>query len=177
MFDPSFIYDELPTKYDLYYFKWFFYSVSCKDISETILHDINNKNINMNNVEKYMTYLLIRYHEMIEWIPSTNYIIITDDYTLNESRSPIDSKLSYILDFRGKEFKLNMKFTYNHIKFELADNPINRESFLCNYPINTESHSDSLNIQAPRGYFNINEGSWYMEDLIGRVYWCSLNKN
>jgi hypothetical protein len=118
------IYDELPTKYDLYYFKWRFFTFNGLDVSEAIVSRIRIGLLDDQLSEKYLYYLFITLYFGLYFIKDMEYIIVTDDCILSTNPEYLNdielygdkfqSNDSYfILNLRGREFNLSNRYIYN----------------------------------------------------------------
>jgi hypothetical protein len=113
MFDPSYIYDEFPTKYDLYYFKWYYYVKRGVDISESISSYIEAGSVDIQYVEKFFYYLLISIHRSYGWSVNCDYTINTDHFILTSNQDAVPPYV-ITLDYRKRSFSLCIDHVYNH---------------------------------------------------------------
>jgi hypothetical protein len=96
-------YDEIPTRYDLYYCKWNLY----RKIGDydSVLDAIYRKVITEQDAENYYYFLLIAYIKGISWYANCDYCILTD-YDTPRVLTRLACR-KHILDFREKKFILS----------------------------------------------------------------------
>jgi hypothetical protein len=116
------IYDELPTKYDLYYFRWRYVAANGCDIMEVIISKISDGSIDEQLSEKYLYYLFIYSYSRHSFDKNREYIIVTDDCTLSTNSEYLkningdqfqSNDKYFILNLRGREFLIPGKYECN----------------------------------------------------------------
>jgi hypothetical protein len=113
------LFDELPTRYDLYYFKWNMNKHSRH--VDFIKQALDGKSITEQHIENYYYYLLVAFKCNVSWNSEQDYDILTD---YDQPRVLAKSK-THILDYRGKKFDPDEAFGNRYLKnegFEESDN-------------------------------------------------------
>jgi hypothetical protein len=132
-------YDETPTKYDLYYFKWHYYIVFKSDVCDHIAESIRYHRIGEQYALKYLYYTLSNLDANYEcgWSEQDDYTIITDYCILTTLTNILETKISVIdlsetpnvLDYRKQEFKLPYVHHYNLIELIYCNDLLNNEEY------------------------------------------------
>jgi hypothetical protein len=162
-------FDELPTRYDLYYFKWNLYKHMRN--MDHIQAALDSKSVTEQTVENYYYYLLVAFKCNVSWNSDCDYDILTD---YDQPRTLTRSK-THILDYRGKKFDPDEAFGNRYLEnegFEESDNDYLNDEHTGDDDINyehdehirhktlnkvppSEFYDSNYDLDADNGYYDI----------------------